>query len=169
MRHENTLCKCGPGTSSELYWNKTVRGLHIPPTKPCAWTHLETLSRLWAVDLLSAVLKPPYEIHRPQTMSEQRDIACPITAETATCIKCLMRYEADSPKGPDRLLWLPWSFQPLPGVLQITSPDPGLLASDWPQQAYLPNRACLIGPRETMACVNSPRALDSRPTQQSLC
>lgn len=31
-----------------------------------------------------------------------------------------------------------------------------MLASDWPQQNYLPNKACLIGPRETMACVNSP-------------
>lgn len=50
----------------------------------------------------------------------------------------------------------PSSLFPLPGVLQITSPDPSMLASDWPQQNYLPNKACLIGPRETMACVNSP-------------
>lgn len=80
-----------------------------------------------------------------------------------------MRYEVDSQRGGDRLLPFPSSFLPLPGVLQITSPDPGVHASDWPQQAYLPNKACLIGPRETMACVNSPGALDSRPTQQSLC
>lgn len=32
-------------------------------------------------------------------------------------------------------------------------------ASDWPRRSYLPDRRSLIGPRETMACVNSPRAL----------
>lgn len=57
-----------------------------------------------------------------------------------------MRYEVDSRRGGERLLSLPSSFLPRPGVP----------ASDWPQQAYLPNKACLIGPRETMACVNSP-------------
>lgn len=80
-----------------------------------------------------------------------------------------MRYEVGSGGGGGRVLSLPSPLLPLPGVLQITSPDPGVLASDWPQQAYLPNKACLIGPRETMVCVNSPRALDSQPTQQSLC
>ncbi len=118
---------------------------------------------LQTVNLLSVMLKPLYEIHRPQTTSERGDIDSPIRREAATWIKSLMRYEVD------RLLSLLSSFLPLPGVLQITSPDSGVLASDWPQQAYLPNKACLIGPRETMACVNSPGALDSRPTQQSLC
>lgn len=35
----------------------------------------------------------------------------------------------------------------------------GVLASDWSQQADLPNKTCLIGPQETMACVNSPWGL----------
>lgn len=32
-------------------------------------------------------------------------------------------------------------------------------ASDWLRRGYLPDRLAVIGPRETMACVNSPRAL----------
>lgn len=32
-------------------------------------------------------------------------------------------------------------------------------ASDWLRRGYLPDRLPVIGPRETMACVNSPRAL----------
>lgn len=158
---------------SALYWNKNSPSAKYSPVLVSASAKSGQIWRfstlLQTVNLLSVMLKPLYEIHRPQTMSEQRDIDSPIRTETATWIKTLMRYEVDSQRGGDGVLSLPSSFLPLPGVLQITSPDPGVLASDWLQQAYLPNKACLIGPRETMACVNSPGALDSRPTQQSLC
>lgn len=165
---------CEPGTSGESKTKSSPSAKHSPGFYFLFFffTSAQTLGTLTfpqAVNVLSVMLERLYEIHRPQTTSELRDIDSPIRAERATWIASLMRYEVDSRRGGGRLLSLPSSFLPLPGVLQITSPDPGVLASDWPQQAYLPNKACLIGPQETMACVNSPGALDSRPTQQSLC
>lgn len=170
--HENTSCKCVSLAPRASRKQKAVHRLNIPLGFRFLFTSAQTPGTLTfpqAVNVFSVMLEQLYEIHRPQTTSERRDIDSPIRAERATWITSLMRYEVDSRRGGGRLLSLPSSFLPLPGVLQITSPDPGVLASDWPQQAYLPNKPCLIGPQETMACVNSPGALDSRPTQQSLC
>lgn len=47
------------------------------------WTDLQLFTLFQTVNLLSAMLKALYEIHRPQTMSEQRDTDCPMRTEPA--------------------------------------------------------------------------------------
>lgn len=150
-------------SSAVSHWNKSISSMkHVyVMVSAAANPHKSRLFIfLQLADLLS-VMPKLYEIHQPQTTTEQKDIKRPIRAKRATWIKCLMRYEVDSRREAALLS--------LPGVLQITDPEPGTLASHWLRQVYLPNKACLIGPWETMACVNSPGALDSQPTQQSLC
>ena len=128
--------------------------------------NLQMFTLLQTVNLLSATLEAPCEIHRPQTASERRDIDPPMRKSS------VMRYEADTVRGDEIegctnvFCHFPHHL-PLPGVLQITSPGPAALASHWPRPALFTQCGLSDWPRGDNGMCKQPRG-SGQPTDTAV-